>query len=102
MGAANPTSMPTRLWDDENGGTTAVGTTRSAGGPAPRGNPDFKSGSYIMGYNVVAVQGDGFGPGPNVANLYGTNYSGTSAFKGWNGYFIDDNTFGTTKTYWSL
>ena len=93
----NPSSMPGRLWDDLTGGTSTSTTSRNVGGPAPRANPDFKAGSYDPGYNAVAIQGDGFGRGPNMGTsyLYGTGYKNISSLKGWNGYFIDENTFGT-------
>ncbi len=100
----NPSTMPGRLWDDITGGTSTATSNRGVGGPAPRANPDFKAGSYVPGYNAVAIQGDGFGRGPNMGTsyLYGTGYKNISSLKGWNGYFIDENTFGTSalKGYW--
>ena len=97
----NPAGWSTavRLWDDTAGGTSNTTTTRAVGGPAPRANPDFRTGSYVPGYNVVAVQGGGFGQGP--ARAYGAGYTAVTQYEGWNGYFIDENTFGsnTLKGY---
>ncbi|MBI5190417.1 MAG: thrombospondin type 3 repeat-containing protein, partial [Nitrospirae bacterium] len=90
-----PASMPTRLWDDFVGGGTSTNKTyRAVGGPAPRANPDFRTGSYVPGYNIVEIQGDGFGRG-GARVFYGYS-TATVTRKGWNGYFIDENTFGTT------
>ena len=91
-----------RLWDDSAAGVSSTGSTRRVGGPAPRGNPDFKTGSYVPGYNIPAVIGDGFGQGMS-GRGYGSGFSNISSYKGWNGFFIDENTFGTSvlKTYWS-
>ncbi|MBI5695946.1 MAG: CxxxxCH/CxxCH domain-containing protein [Nitrospirae bacterium] len=88
-------STARRLWDDSVGGTSSTTTNRDVGAPAPRGNPDFRTGSYVPGFNIPLLQGDGFGRGGQ-AVYYGYTSATAIARKGWNGYYIDENTFGTT------
>ncbi|MHB8173072.1 MAG: hypothetical protein ACYDFU_01250, partial [Nitrospirota bacterium] len=91
------TALPGRLWDDTQAGLSTDNTSgfRMVGGPAPRANPDFRSTDWVPGYNIVAVVGDGFGQGMN-GRGYGSGFKNISSYKGWNGYFIDENTFGIT------
>ena len=88
-------SLTGRLWDDQSAGKSTTTSNRLVGGPAPRANPDFQSTDWVPGYNVPAVIGDGFGRGMN-GRGYGSGYNNISSYKGWNGYFIDENTFGIT------
>ena len=53
--AYNPTVLFGRRMKDAT--AAGGGGTAEGGLPAPRGNPDFKTGSYQPGYNIPAIQG---------------------------------------------
>gem|GEM_PF-2448643 len=74
-----------------------------AGYPAPRANPEFKTTTWAnsLNYNVPTASGGGMGLTKfQWTSSGGGSYNSASTRLGWDGYFIDENTFGTNGSYW--
>ncbi len=93
----NPGASTTMFNQNDSGANTWK--DKYAGYPAPRANPEFKTTIWAnsLNYNVPTASGGGMGL---TKYVWGSGYSTSSTRLGWDGYFIDENTFGTNGNYW--
>jgi hypothetical protein len=97
----NPGASSTMFNQNDTGSTTWK--DKYAGYPAPRGNPEWKTTNWAnsLNFNVPTASGGGMGLTKyqwtsQTAGAYNSN----SGRLGWDGYFIDENTFGTNLVPW--
>ncbi|NIM48289.1 MAG: hypothetical protein GTO22_03370 [Gemmatimonadales bacterium] len=74
-----------------------------AGYPTPRANPEFKTNNWArnLNYNVPTASGGGMGLTKyEWTGASSGSYNSSSTRLGWDGFFIDENTFGTNGNVW--